>query len=144
MPDDSHLSLVYLVYALVSIGLTVWLARTLSKNGRIFLEEVFPAQPALATAVNQLLVVGFYLVNFGYACLLLEGGNAYTVREAIETLAGKLGALLLSLAVMHFLNVFVFHRIRRRARRAAEAAPLPHHGVVAPAPIYSEPMHAHS
>ncbi len=114
-----NLSIVYAVYALVSLGLTVQLARLLSKSGRVFLEDVFKDQPDLASAVNRLLVVGFYLVNFGYACLLLEGGAAYTVRDSIETLAAKLGWLLLSLAAMHFMNMFVFHVVRRRALRSA-------------------------
>jgi hypothetical protein len=124
------LSVVYGLYALASVGLTIWLARTLARNGRVFLEDVFEERPALADAVNKLLVAGFYLVNFGYACLLLRGGHAADVRSAIETMAAKLGALLLSLAFMHFLNMFVFHRIRRRARRAHEAPPLSPHGVV--------------
>jgi hypothetical protein len=129
-----NLSVVYMLYAAVSVGLTIWLARTLARNGRVFLEDVFGEQPGLAEAVNRLLVVGFYLVNFGYACLLLRGGYADDLRSAIETLAAKLGWLLLSLAFMHFMNMFVFHRIRRRARRANELAPLPPHGfVVGPA-----------
>jgi hypothetical protein len=124
------LSVVYLIYALSSVVLTIWLARTLGTNGRVFLEDVFKDNPALAASVNRLLVVGFYLVNLGYACLLLEGGTASDLRGAIETLATKLGALLLSLAFMHFLNMFVFHRIRRRARRSAELAPLPPHAML--------------
>src|SRR5262245_33365638 len=102
MPAMDLLSIVYVLYAALSVGLTIWLARTLAKNGKVFLEDVFADQPGLSTAVNKLLVVGFYLVNFGYACLLLEGGYAPTPREAIETLASKAGALLLSLAFMHF------------------------------------------
>jgi hypothetical protein len=127
------LSVVYTLYALASVGLTIWLARTLGTNGKVFLEDVFPEHPALAAAVNRLLVVGFYLVNFGYACLLLEGGHASDARTAIETLAAKLGALLLSLALMHFVNMFIFHRIRRRARRLAEHVPVPPTGYVPPA-----------
>ncbi len=123
------LSVVYAVYALVSIGLTVWLARMLAASGQVFLEDVFPDQPALANAINRLLVVGFYLVNLGYACLLLEGGYAVDARSAIEALSAKLGALLLSLAFMHFMNMFVFNRIRRRAQRA-RALPVAPHGVV--------------
>jgi hypothetical protein len=124
------LPVVYAVYASVSVVLTIWLARTLGQNGRFFLLDVFPDNTAMADAVNQLLVVGFYLVNFGYACLLLRGGAASTVTGAVETLAGKLGYLLLSLAVMHFANLYVFHRIRRRSRAHAMPAPLAPHGQV--------------
>lgn len=112
----TYLVPVYVAYAIASLGLTVWLARTLSKNGAVFLEDVFRDHPKLAEAVNKLLVVGFYLVNFGYALLILKAQASGTVVEAIETLAFKLGALLLSLAVMHFANLLIFHRIRRRAQ----------------------------
>jgi hypothetical protein len=132
MPSVDLLSVVYTLYAAVSVGLTIWLARTLAKNGRVFLEDVFTENSLLADAVNKLLVVGFYLVNFGYACLLLRGGHAPDLRGAIETLAAKLGWLLMSLAVMHFVNMFIFHRIRRRARRSAELPPIHPHGFVAP------------
>ena len=124
-PDVSdHLTFVYSVYAVVSIGLTVWLARTLFRNGAIFLRDVFKDNTDLAQAVNRLLVVGFYLFNLGYACLLLRADPAPTTTAAIETLASKLGALLLSLAAMHFFNMYLFHRIRRRAQLAELPPPV--------------------
>jgi hypothetical protein len=108
---------VYLIYAAASVALTVWLARTLFKNGEVFLEEVFADNPRMATSVNSLLVVGFYLLNLGYALLTLKAnGGAETGIAAIEVLAMKLGALLLSLGVLHFCNLLLFHRIRRRGQ----------------------------
>lgn len=107
---------VYATYAVIAVGLTIWIARTLFKNGAVFLEEVFPDSPKMAEAVNRLLVVGFYLVNLGYASLILKAQRPYTVSDAIEALAQKLGLLLLSLGAMHFANLYVFHRIRRRAK----------------------------
>ncbi len=112
-----HLLSVYLVYACASIGLTIWLARTLFKNGEVFLEEVFADNPRLASAVNRLLVVGFYLLNLGYALLTLKAGHVVGTRtEGIETLAAKLGSLLLVLGVLHMGNLYLFHRIRRRGQ----------------------------
>ncbi len=70
-----HLLSVYLVYVSASIGLTIWLARTLFKNGEVFLEEVFADNPRMASAVNRLLVVGFYLLNLGYAFVTLKAGQ---------------------------------------------------------------------
>jgi hypothetical protein len=70
-PQTSYLVPVYAAYALVTLTLTIWLARTLFKNGAIFLEDVFKDTPKMAGAVNQLLVVGFYLFNLGYAALIM-------------------------------------------------------------------------
>ncbi len=116
---------VYAVYGITSLLLTVWLARALFKNGAIFLDGIFADSPKMAEAVNRLLVIGFYLVNFGYACLLLKAERSATVIQAIETLAQKLGLLLLSLAGMHFANLYIFHRIRRRAQLTSMAVPVP-------------------
>src|SRR5690349_14833526 len=65
----------YLAYLAISIALTVWVARTLHKNGRIFLVETFLGNEALADSVNHLLVVGFYLVNIGFVTLALKYGD---------------------------------------------------------------------
>ena len=112
-----HLMSVYLVYACASIGLTIWLARTLFKNGEVFLEDVFADNPRMAGAVNRLLVVGFYLLNLGYAFVTLRAGHEVTTHaEGIETLAVKLGSLLLVLGALHMGNLYLFHRIRLRSQ----------------------------
>src|SRR5690349_22077128 len=106
----------YAAYIVISVFLTVWVARTLHKNGRVFLVEVFHGNEALADSVNHLLVVGFYLINFGYVSLALKLGYAVTTAEqSIEALSVKIGMVLLVLGGMHFFNLFVFSRMRRRA-----------------------------
>jgi hypothetical protein len=122
--DVSYLVPVYIAYSVISVGLTVWLARTLFKNGAVFLQDVFADNPKMAEAVNRLLVVGFYLLNLGYACLLLKADPAGNTVQAIEVLSFKLGALLVSLGAMHFGNLFLFHRIRRRAQIAVLPPPV--------------------
>lgn len=110
--------LVYLPYAAIAVGLTIWLARTLSRHGGVFLAAVFADNLALARAVNQLLVIGFYLVNLGWALLLLRVDTHDLVdeRQAVEVLATKLGTLLLLLGAAHLANLYVFHRVGRFAR----------------------------
>lgn len=107
----------YLMYLCLGIGLTVWVAQTLFKNGRVFLVDVFHGNEALADSVNHLLVVGFYLINFGYVSLALRiGYNVTSMREGIEALSWKVGLVLVVLGGMHFFNLYVFSRIRRRRR----------------------------
>ena len=107
----------YLLYLAISIALTVWVARTLFKNGRLFLVDVFQGNEALADSVNHLLVVGFYLINLGYISLALKLGYAVQdARESIEALSAKVGLVLLVLGAMHFFNLFLFSRIRQRVQ----------------------------
>ncbi len=107
----------YTAYIVLSVFLTVWVARTLHKNGRVFLIEVFGGDDGLADSVNHLLVVGFYLINFGYVALALRiGGVITTPREGIEALSYKVGLVLLVLGGMHFFNLLIFQRIHHRPR----------------------------
>src|SRR6266487_6338586 len=86
----------YLLYLIISIALTVWVAQTLFKNGRLFLVDVFHGNEALADSVNHLLVVWFYLVNLGYVSLALKlGYEVESWRAGIEALSWKIGLVLL-------------------------------------------------
>jgi hypothetical protein len=106
----------YLGYLSISIWLTVWVARTLHKNGRIFLVDAFGGNEPLADSVNHLLVVGFYLINIGYVTLALRESEAPAdLRGALEVLSAKLGIVMLVLGGMHFFNLFVFSKMRKRA-----------------------------
>lgn len=106
----------YLVYLVLSIALTIWVAQTLYKNGRVFLIDVFRGNETLADSVNHLLVVGFYLLNLGYVSLEMKiDSDVLNARQGIEALAGKMGVVLLVLGGMHFLNLALFSRIRTSA-----------------------------
>ncbi|MEU3611099.1 hypothetical protein ABZ725_02125 [Streptomyces sp. NPDC006872] len=114
----------YVIYLVVSIGLTVWVARTLSRNGRIFLADVLQGNEKLADAVNHLLVVGFYLVNLGFVALYLSGDDTIEdTRGIFEALSTKVGVVLLVLGAMHLGNVYVLNRIRRRGIMEREQLP---------------------
>jgi hypothetical protein len=116
----------YLAYLLLSIGATVWVGHTLHKHGRIFLVDAFHGNSALADSVNHLLLVGFYLVNIGYDVLVLKiGDKPNSLEGAFEVLSTKIGTVLLVLGAMHFFNLYVFSRMRKRALLYAAPPPLP-------------------
>ena len=107
----------YVAYLLISLTATIWVARTLHRNGRSFLVDAFHGNRELADSVNHLLVVGFYLINIGYVTLALHtGAQVRTVRETIELVSDKIGVVLIVLGGMHFLNLYIFNRLRRRAQ----------------------------
>ena len=121
----------YIVYIALSIPLTIWVAHTLYKNGRVFLIDSFRGNERLADSVNHLLVVGFYLINIGYVALALKERIAPTdVREVLETISRKIGVVMLVLGAMHFFNILVFSKMRRRALLQAVPPPIPPHAHV--------------
>jgi hypothetical protein len=115
----------YFSYLAISVGITVWVARTLHQNGRVFLLDAFHGNADLADSVNHLLVVGFYLINLGYIALALSTTSPMaTLRQVIELESVKIGVVLLILGAMHFFNIFVFARMRRRATSGMLPPPL--------------------
>src|SRR4051812_19080978 len=99
----------YIAYLVISVLLTIWVAQTLHKNGRIFLVDSFLGNERLADSVNHLLVVGFYLINIGYVMLALRfGSDARDLQQMLESLSTRVGAVLLLLGGMHFMNILVF------------------------------------
>jgi len=105
----------YLVYLFISICLTSWVAKTLHKNGRQFLIEAFGGNKELADSVNHLLVVGFYLINFGYVSIMLKLGiYPQSLSDSIEVLSSKIGMVLLVLGGMHFFNLAIFSNMRKK------------------------------
>ena len=123
MNDQGTGITVYFVYVVVAIALTAWLARTLYRSGTAFLHDVFAEKPALADAVNRLLVVGFYMLNLGYALFIVRTSRNLDAFGAVQFVVNRLAVLLVTLAGLHFLNVFVFWRIR--ARREQRQLPPP-------------------
>lgn len=109
---NGYVLVVYVAYAAVAIGLTAFLARTLFRNGGVFLRDVFGERAAIADAVNRLLVIGFYMFNLGYAFYVLKAGRGMDSFDAVQFFVNRVGTLLLVLAVMHLVNVLIFWRIR--------------------------------
>ena len=119
----------YLLYLAITVPMAAFVGRTLHKNGRIFLVDSFLGNEPLADSVNHLLVVGFYLINFGYVSLALKLGYSVAVaQEAIEALSVKVGMVLIVLGAMHFFNLFIFSRMRRRASLVNGPPPVPPDG----------------
>ena len=128
-----YTEITYAAYTALSIAITVWVARTLFKNGRLFLVDSFLGNEPLADSVNRLLVVGFYLVNLGFVAMFLKyGDKPATSVEAIEFLSSKVGIVLLVLGAMHFLNIIVFSKARSRALLTSAPPPIGPDARIAP------------
>ena len=126
-----HTEITYALYTVVSIAMTVWVARTLHKNGRVFLVDAFGGNEKLADSVNHLLVVGFYLINLGFIAMFLKyGDKPHDTVAAIEFFASKVGIVLLVLGGMHFFNIALFSKMRSRALLYAAPPPIAPDGSV--------------
>jgi hypothetical protein len=131
-----YIVLAYSIYLPIAVALTVWVARTLHTNGKIFLVDIFHGQNELAVSVNKLLQVGFYLISLGFAIIKLEitpgwkydqvtgqniQVNINNVQSMIEELSYKLGSFILILGLMLFINLFLLLILRSGSKPRAQA-----------------------
>ena len=118
--DPVLLHTAYATYLLISVAMTVWVARALSSSGETFLVRCFGQDLDLARSTNRLLVIGFYLLNLGFISMRLDGWNLqYT--NLVGALGARIGIALLVLGAMHFFNMIMIARMGRTIRRLISA-----------------------
>ena len=113
----------YLIYLLVAVLLTWYVARTLLNSGKIFMLDIFNGRQEIATSTNKLFEVGFYLMNLGFALLILKIGYEITSGQVmIEALSRKVGGYSIYLGIMLFMNMFLFFRGKKVSRERQRLA----------------------
>lgn len=112
-PYDDLTYLEYGIYFILSLSVTLWVGRTLFRSGRPFLLEAFHGNDTMADSVNNLLIIGFYLVNTGFMLLFLSSKeHPRTGIDVIEHLSKSVGVVVVVLGIMHFINLVVLNSLR--------------------------------
>ncbi len=107
----------YAIYLPIAISLTYYVSRTLFQNGKIYMLDIFKGREEIANATNKLFETGFYLLNLGFALMILtisEYKNDY--QTLIEALSYKIGGFSIYLGLMLFVNLYCFFRGKRKAK----------------------------
>lgn len=110
--------LAYTIYLPIVIVLTLYVANKLFKNSIVYMNDIFNGRVEIAKATNTLFKIGFYLMNLGFALLILRiAGNLSGTQETIEVLSRKVGGFSIYLGVMLFFNMYLFFRGKRAAKQ---------------------------
>lgn len=124
--ENSLIVTAYVIYLPIALTLTFLVARNLFKNSKVFMRDIFHGRDDIAMATNRLFEIGFYLMNVGFALLILEISRYQdfnTTQTLIETLAEKIGGFSIYLGVILFLNLFMFFRGRRKSKASEYQEP---------------------
>lgn len=113
----------YFIYLPVVIILTWYVAHVLFKNSRTFMLDIFNGKTDIALSTNKLFETGFYLLNLGFALLIMEiTGDISSNRTMLEMLSTKIGGFSIYLGIMLFFNLYLFFRGRRISKERARLA----------------------
>ena len=117
--ETTKILIAYAIYLPIALFLTYYVSKTLFKNSKIYMLDIFKGREEIANATNKLFETGFYLLNLGFALMILEMNmydNSYQV--LIEKLSYKIGGFSIYLGIMLFLNLYFFFRGKRKASQA--------------------------
>lgn len=119
--NETMVVIAYSIYLPVAVLLTYYVARTLFKNAKVFMLDIFRGREEIAESTNKLFQLGFYLLNLGFALLILEiyyYGADFTMQEVFEVLSKKIGGFSIYLGIMLFLNLLLLFRGKRKSKQA--------------------------
>ena len=119
--EATNTVIAYAIYLPIVIILTYYVARTLFKNGKVFMLDIFRGRQEIAFATNRLFEMGFYLINLGFALSIMEiefYGAYFGKQELMEILSQKLGGFSIYLGIMLFLNLYMFFRGKKKSKAA--------------------------
>lgn len=121
---------VYCLYLGASLGVTVKVGSMLHHHGTVFLTHHLQGQEALARSINNLLLVGFYLINIGYILMVMNAQrygisrqlNSLDLASCLDFLSTHLGVILFSLGAVHFALLRVLVLWKPKLNRSLQGA----------------------
>ena len=121
--ETSKILIGYAIYLPVAIALTIYVSKILFKNSLVYMTDIFNGREEIAKATNKLFETGFYLLNVGFALMILQMFlHQNTYQELIEKLSYKIGGFAIYLGIMLFFNLYFFFRGKRKARENSNNA----------------------
>jgi uncharacterized membrane protein len=124
--DTTKVLIGYAVYLPIALLLTLYVSKTLFRNSKIYMMDIFKDREEIALATNKLFETGFYLLNIGFALMILKIRlYDYNYQELVEALSYKIGSFSIYLGLMLFVNLYFFFRGKRKAKESAKVAPQP-------------------
>ncbi len=113
-------SIAYILYLIATWLITVHVGWNLYKNGRIYILNLLHGDEALTDAINRILLTGYYLLNLGYATLMItQWQTIETLATVISSICGMVGNILLLLAAIHFINMTVIFWLSKKKQTSS-------------------------
>lgn len=115
--ENSLILALYAIYAPITLSLTFFVAKMLFKNTKVFMLEIFAGKDEIALATNTLFEIGFYLLNLGFALLLMPDRphRFMSYQQVVEGLSYKVGGFSIYLGVLLMINLLILFKSRRKA-----------------------------
>jgi hypothetical protein len=108
-------TIAYILYLFITYLITVHVGLIFFRNGRLYILRLLHGDEKFTDFINRILLMGYYLLNLGYAALMISSWETITTwTELFASLCTMIGKIMLMLAVIHYLNmaaiIWISHR----------------------------------
>lgn len=98
----------YLIYFGITIFIIVKVGKVCYNNGNIYVSQLIPDHEELCQKINQMLLIGYYLLNIGYCAMtIISWQKINTTENLIEIIASKSAVIIVTIAIMHYINILL-------------------------------------
>jgi hypothetical protein len=108
-------TLAYILYLLITYIITVHVGLRFYRNGRWYILRLLHGDEHLTDSINRILLIGYYLLNLGYAALMISTWKTVnSIEEVLLSVFTMTGKIMLTLAIIHFFNMTVIFLVSNK------------------------------
>jgi len=96
----------YSIYIPIVVFIMLKVGWLFYKHGEIFLLHVYNHDINIVKSINNILLIGYYLINLGYGILTIAyWEQIFNTAQLISSLTTTLGRIIIALALLHYNNI---------------------------------------
>ncbi|WP_221259866.1 hypothetical protein [Flavobacterium okayamense] len=98
----------YIIYFSITAFIIIKVGKIFYDNGNIYVSELIPNHMELCHKTNQILLLGYYLLNIGYCAItIISWQKIATFSQLIEIVSYKSAIIIITIAIMHYINIIL-------------------------------------
>jgi len=121
----SYKLVAYILFILVVAYVTIRVGWIFYKNGEVYLKRMLPDDHHLVQSINKMLLIGYYLLNLGYAAVsIVQWEPVVVLTDVFHAVATYSGQIILLLGLMHYFNmlwILFYARYKDKQERIRKA-----------------------
>ncbi|POR26127.1 hypothetical protein BWK58_05705 [Flavobacterium columnare] len=108
METNNYNIIAYSIFLAIIFYIILVVGKICYQNGNIYVDRLIPDHSELCQQINKVLLVGYYLVNIGYAATtLITWKEIFTIEQLIEILSIKVATIAFILSFLHYSNIYI-------------------------------------
>ena len=98
----------YVIYLLITTFIIIKVGKICYRNGNIYVAQLIPEHEDLCQKTNQVLLIGYYLLNLGYCAMtLISWDKIISNSQLVEVISIKTAIIVCIIAMLHYFNIYI-------------------------------------